>query len=82
MIKLKIINNNKPKSLTLLKTKALNAALSVPIRVDQKLIKKNDVNPINSQPKKITNKLPPTTSMHILIINRFIKRNRRSTCGS
>ncbi len=60
----------------------MKAALSVLILVDQKLIKKNDVKPINSHPKNNTNKLPPITKIHILIINKLINKNKRSTCGS
>lgn len=80
--RLTIIKIKIPKSLILLNKNALNAAFKVLILVDQKLIKKNDVNPINSHPKNITNKFPPTTRMHILIINKFINKNNRSTCGS
>ena len=69
-------------SLNLLKTKALNAAFKVDIRVDQKLIRKNEVNPINSQPKNITNKLPAVTKHIILITKRFINSIKRSTLGS
>jgi len=68
-----------PKSLNLLNKNALNAAFNVLILVDQKLIKKNEVNPISSQPKNKTKTLPPITSMHILIINKFINNNSRST---
>jgi hypothetical protein len=77
-----IINIKRPRSLILLKINALNAALSVLIFVDQKLIRKNDVSPISSHPKNKTNKFPPKTSMHILIINKLINKNNLSTCGS
>jgi hypothetical protein len=50
--------------------------------VDQKLIKKNEVNPIHSHPKYITNKFPPETRTSILPTNKFIKINKRSTLGS
>jgi SRSO17 transposase len=60
----------------------LNAAFNVLIFVDQKFIKINDVKPISSQPKNKTNKLPPKTKIHMLIINKFINKKRRSTCGS
>jgi hypothetical protein len=76
---LAIIKINKPRSLILLKINALNAALSVLILVDQKLIKKNEVRPISSHPKNKTNKFPPNTSIHILIINKLINKNKRST---
>lgn len=69
-------------SLILLKTKALNAAFTLGILVDQKFISKNDVTPINSHPKNITNKLPPVTKHTILITKAFIKSIRRSRCGS
>jgi hypothetical protein len=74
-----IININIPKSLILLNKKALKAAFKVLIFVDQKLIKKNDVSPINSHPKNNTNRLPPITKIHILIINKLINKNKRST---
>ncbi len=77
-----IIKSSIPKSLILLKIKALNAALSVLILVDQKLIRKKDVRPISSHPRNKTNRLPPRTKMHILIINKLINKNNRSTCGS
>lgn len=80
--KFNIINISIPKSLILLNKKALKAAFNVLIFVDQKFIKKNDVNPINSHPKKRTNKLPPNTNIHILIINKFMNKNKRSTWGS
>jgi len=71
-----------PKSLILLNINALKADFKVLILVDQKLIKKNDVKPINSHPKNRTNKFPPNTKIHILIINKLINKNKRSTCGS
>lgn len=77
-----IIAKNKKKSLSLLKENALKAAFSVPTLVDQKFIKKNEVKPINSQPKNITIKLPADTSKIILIINRFKNNTKRSTIGS
>ncbi len=79
---LKITNKSIPRSLTLLKIKALKAALRVLILVDQKLIRKNDVKPISSQPKNKTNRLPPNTKIHILIMNKLINKNNRSTWGS
>lgn len=79
------INNiaiNKNKSLNLLNENALNAALKVPTLVDQKFIKKNDVSPINSQPKNITIRLPDDTNNIILIINKFKNNINLSTKGS
>ena len=79
------INNmakNKKKSLNLLNENALKAAFKVPTLVDQKLIKKNEVRPINSQPKNITIKLPEDTNKIILIINEFRNRISLSTKGS
>lgn len=78
----KIIKKRRPRSLSLLKTKALNAAFKELTLVDQKLIKKNEVKPISSHPKNSTIKFPLITKMHILIINSVIKVNKRSTCGS
>lgn len=83
-----IVNNtmiatlNKDISLILLIKNALKAAFTVPILVFQKLIKKNDVNPINSQPKYNTKKLPPETNNIILPTNVLIKSNNLSTFGS
>jgi hypothetical protein len=65
-----------------LKTKALKAAFNVDILVDQKFIKKNEVKPINSQPKKRTNILPLVTRQIILITKQLIKRINLSTFGS
>ena len=81
----KNINNidiNNETSLNLLKTKALNAALSVEILVDQKFIKKKEVNPISSQPKKRTKKIPLVTKIIILITKQLIKSINLSTLGS
>lgn len=77
-----IIPINKKKSLILLKEKALKAAFSVPTLATQKLINKNDVNPINSQPKKSIIKLPEDTNTNILIINADKNKINLSTRGS
>lgn len=69
-------------SLILLNEYALNAAFNVPMRLDQKLIKKNEVIPIISQPKNKTIKLPELTSSIILKINKFKNNNNLSTKGS
>lgn len=61
---------------------ALKAAFKVPTRVDQKLIKKNEVNPINSQPKNKIIKLPADTKKAILMINKFKNSTNLSTKGS
>jgi hypothetical protein len=61
-----IIVNIKAASLILLNVNALNADLNVPALVDQKLINKNDVKPINSQPNNIINILPASTNKVIL----------------
>jgi hypothetical protein len=79
---IKKIPNNKETSLNLLNTKALKAAFNVDILVDQKLIKKKDVKPINSQPKNNTKKLPLVTSIIILITKQFINNINLSTFGS
>lgn len=73
---------NKDTSLNLLKLNALNAALRVPIRATQKFIKKKEVIPINSQPKKRTIKLPAVTKITMLITNKFKNTSSRSTSGS
>jgi hypothetical protein len=65
-----------------LNEKALNADFRVPTRVDQKFIRKNEVSPINSQPKKSMTKFPDDTKKTILIIKRFRKTIKRSTNGS
>jgi hypothetical protein len=81
-LKINNIAKNKNKSLNLLKENALKAAFNVPTLVDQKLIKKNDVKPINSQPRNITIKFPDDTNNIILIIKRFKNRINLSTNGS
>ena len=62
--------------------KALKADFKVEIRVDQKLIKKNEVKPINSQPKNNTKKFPLLTKQTILITKQFINNINLSTLGS
>jgi hypothetical protein len=66
----------------LLKTNALKADFNVDTLVDQKLIKKKDVKPINSQPKNKTKKFPLVTKQIILITKQLINNIRRSTLGS
>jgi hypothetical protein len=80
--KTNIIAINKATSLNLLKTNALKADFNVDILVDQKLIRKNEVNPINSQPKNKTKKLPLVTKQIILITKQFINKINLSTLGS
>ena len=80
--KIKKIPINNETSLNLLKTKALKAAFKVDILVDQKFIKKNEVKPINSQPKNKTKKLPLVTRHIILITKQFINSINLSTLGS
>ncbi len=77
-----IQKNNKPTSLNLLKVKALKAAFKVATLVVQKFINKNEVKPINSQPKNIEITFPELTSIIILKTNIFRNISRRSTCGS
>lgn len=79
---IKIILTKIKKSLYLLKEYALNADFNVPTRVDQKLISKNEVKPISSQPKKNITRLPDKTSKTILTTNEFKKIIKRSTFGS
>lgn len=66
----------------MLKEKALNADFKVLIFVTQKLIKKKDVNPINSQPKNSIIKFPEETKSNILIIKEQINNKNLSTKGS
>jgi hypothetical protein len=79
IIKIKINND---KSLNLLNEKALNADFKTDIFVDQKLIRKNEVKPINSQPKNKTKQLPLKTKQIILIIKLFNNKIKRSKFGS
>jgi hypothetical protein len=65
-----------------LNEKALKAAFKVPTLVDQKLIKKKEVKPINSQPRNNTMKFPEDTSNIMLIINEFRNKISLSTKGS
>lgn len=76
------ITKNKNKSLVLLNEYALNAAFNVPTLVDQKLIRKNEVNPIISHPKNRLIRFPAETKNTMLIINMFRKRTSLSTRGS
>lgn len=77
-----IILNSKKKSLNLLKEYALKAALRVLTLVDQKLIRKNEVNPISSQPKNIVIVLAEVTSKFILKIKDTKNKINLSTEGS
>jgi hypothetical protein len=70
------------KSLTLLNVNALNADFKVAAFAVQKLIKQNEVNPINSQPKNNIIVLPDATKKIILITNDKIKSKNLSTKGS
>ena len=71
-IKNKNINpTNKHISLIRLKLKALKLDFKVARRVYQKLIKKKDVNPINSQPKNNVKKLLLKIRRLILAIKLF-----------
>lgn len=65
-----------------MKEKALKADFKVPTLVDQKLIKKNEVSPIISQPKNNIIKLPDETRNTMLIINKFKSISNLSTKGS
>jgi hypothetical protein len=66
----------------LLKKKALKLDLTVPRLVLQKLIKKNDDRPIDSQPKNKVNKLLANTNITILKINQFINKVNVSSLAS
>ena len=65
--------NIKNKSLTLLKANAFKLHVKVIVRNFQKLISKNEVIPINSQPKINVKKLLPLTRIIIENTNQFIK---------
>jgi hypothetical protein len=80
--KTNIIAISKATSLNLLKTNALKADFKVDILVDQKLIKKKEVKPINSQPKNNTKKFPLVTKQIILITKQLINNINLSTFGS
>lgn len=82
VLNINIITTNKNKSLVLLNEYALKAAFKVPTLVDQKLIKKNEVNPIISHPKNNIIKLPADTKKTILIIKEFKNKTNLSTNGS
>jgi len=79
---IKIIPVNKKKSLILLKEKALKAAFNVPTLETQKLIKRNEVSPIISQPKNSITILPEETNNNILIIKDKRNNKKRSINGS
>ena len=66
----------------MLKENALKAAFKVPTRVTQKLIKKKEVKPINSQPKNKIIKLPEETNKSILNIKEHSSNKNLSTKGS
>lgn len=77
-----IINTNKKKSLILLNENALNADFKVAVFATQKLIKKKEVKPINSQPKNSIIKFPADTKNNILIIKESKNNKNLSTRGS
>ena len=81
-LNISIIEKKIKRSLDLLNEKALKAALRVETFVAQKFIKRNEVNPINSQPKNNIIKFPEETKKTILATKRFKKSIRRSTDGS
>lgn len=63
-------------SLTLLNEKALNALLSVPIFDVQKLINKNEVIPISSQPSNKVNHEPARTN-NVIDHAKSLKKTRK-----
>ena len=81
-VKVDITKKNKKKSLTLLKENALKADFKVAVLLVQKLIKKKDVNPINSQPKNNIMVLPDETKKTILITKESKNNINLSTRGS
>ena len=78
----KTIKINTKQSLILLKIKALKLDLRVPRLLFQKLIKKKEVNPINSQPKNNVNKLFAKTRHNILKINQFNNKIKEFSLAS
>jgi hypothetical protein len=66
----------------LLKENALKAAFKVPTLLTQKLIRKNDVKPMSSQPKNNIIILPEETKKIILIIKEHKNNINLSTKGS
>ena len=77
-----IRNKKRKKSLILLNVNALNADFNVAVLVTQKLIRQNEVKPINSQPKNNIMVLPEDTKKIILITNDNINNKNLSTKGS
>jgi hypothetical protein len=82
VLKLEIRNKNINKSLTLLKEKALKDDFIVAVLVVQKLIRRNDVIPINSHPKNNMIVLPDVTKKTILITKERVNNKNLSTRGS
>lgn len=66
-----MMKNSKKTSLTLLNVNAFIADFNVLRRTVQKLISKNEVKPISSQPKNSNNALSAKTNKDILKINQF-----------
>ena len=66
----------------MLKENALKAAFKVPTLLTQKLIRKNDVKPMSSQPKNNIIILPEETKKIILIIKEHKNNINLSTKGS
>lgn len=69
-------------SLSLLNEKALKADLRVEDLSPQKLIKKKEVRPMSSQPKKKTTRFPEFTSTSMLAIKALMRETRRLMWGS
>ncbi len=69
-------------SLNLLKEKALKADFRVEDLSPQKLIKKKEVRPMSSQPKKKTTRFPELTRTSMLAIKAFISEISRLMWGS
>jgi hypothetical protein len=72
----------KPISPNRLTNIAFIAALLAWKRVFQKLINKNEANPIPSHPKNITTKLSALTSINIKAVNNDKYDINRAKCGS
>ena len=77
-----IKNTNKHKSLTKLKVNALKLDFKVLRLACQKFIKKNEVKPINSQPKNKVKKFSEITKIIILITKQFSQNKKPISSAS
>ncbi len=81
--KIKMTNDSiRDTSLNLLKKNALNALLAVPILVVQKLISKNEKQPINSHPNISVGKFPEANNKIMLIKKKYNRYKKFKILGS